>query len=69
MPTPDYIFTLVPTHISMIRVGDVVDHDGDHRTVCARNIKHCRLMGVSLFGDSYRAGTQPVMRVVIGSGT
>lgn len=66
MPTPDYSFTLVPTHISMIKAGDTVDHKGRHKTVCSRDLKRCKFMGVTLFGDSYRAGTQDVLKVVIG---
>lgn len=54
-------FTLV--HISTIRVGDVVEHLGEVKTVGARYPKRGGLFGPTLWGDSYRAGTVPVRLV------
>jgi len=54
-------FTLV--HISTIRVGDVVEHLGEVKTVGARYLKRGGLFGPTLWGDSYRAGTVPVRLV------
>lgn len=45
------------THISTIKVGDTVHHDGHWRTVGTRDLKPSTFMGTTLWGDSYRAGT------------
>lgn len=52
-------------HISEIKTGDTVLHDGELKTVCANNIKRCDLMGITLFGDSYLLGNKPVVIVLI----
>jgi len=49
-------------HISQIKSGDTVIHEGQIQTVSGSNIKHDKFMGVSLFGDSYRLGSQLVAR-------
>ena len=52
-------------HISMVKVGDTILHtDNQLRTVCRSNIKTDRFMGLSLFGDTYMLGTQPVKKVI-----
>jgi len=48
-------------HISQIKVGDTVLHDGVIRTVCKNNINHCSFMGKSIFGDSYKLGRDKVV--------
>lgn len=50
--------------IDLIRAGDTVMHDDTMRTVSADNLKRGGFMGTTLFGDSYRNGAQPVIRVV-----
>lgn len=58
----DYTITLV--HIDDIRIGDsVLCPDGRIRTVCRNNIKSSIFMGTTLFGDSYKLGTEPVKKV------
>lgn len=57
--------TTIPTHISRIRAGDTVLHDGKQQTVCQSNLKRDSFMGITLFGDSYRLGYLPVQKVVI----
>lgn len=53
-------------HISTISPGDtILDKDGIFRTICANNIKRSGFMGTTLFGDSYRLGTQRVKKVLI----
>jgi hypothetical protein len=53
-------------HISRIKCGDTILHvDGCIRTVCKRNIRKNTFMGISLFGDSYKLGTQKVKRIKI----
>ncbi len=58
-------YPTVPTHISLIRPGDVVEVDGTQRTVCPANLKRGGFMGTTLWGDSYRCGTVPVQRAVM----
>lgn len=50
-------------HISTIKPGDTVIHNGHMRTVCANNITHSDFMGRQLFGDSYRLGHKKVTLV------
>lgn len=58
----------IQVHISEIRPGDTVLHDGHERTVCRSDIKSDTFMGVSIFGDSYRAGTKKVTKVIFETG-
>ena len=51
-------------HISRIRPDDVVRHDGKNRTV-GKYIKHGGFMGSTLFGDSYKSGTDKVERILV----
>ena len=51
-------------HISLIKVGDAILHDGKVRTVCKDNIQEGGFMGRSIFGDSYSIGYRLVQRVV-----
>lgn len=50
-------------HISQIRSGDTILHDGEVKTVSGTNIKHCPFMGKTLFGDSYHLGHKLVTRI------
>ena len=50
-------------HISSIKPGDTVKHEGIIKTVSKNNIKRCSFMGLTLFGDSYQLGYKPVSRV------
>lgn len=53
-----------PVHISEIRVGDTIEHNGEIKTVSGSNIKKDSFMGRTLFGDSYRLGNKYVNKVV-----
>ena len=55
--------TIIQKHISTIKTGDSVIHNGNEMTVNNDNIKS-GFMGTTLFGDSYRMGTIPVQVVV-----
>lgn len=57
-------YEIKPTHIRKIKQGDTVMIDGEMRTVGKNNIKN-GFMGITLFGDSYRFGREPVQKVVI----
>jgi hypothetical protein len=56
-------FIVEETHISNIRIGDTIMHNGVMTTVSGTNIKHDSFMGKTLFGDSYHSGYKPVQRV------
>jgi len=47
------------THITNIKAGDTVIHNGQEKTVCKNDITS-GFMGVCLFGDSYRLGSKLV---------
>ena len=47
-------------HISEVKVGDIVLHNGVERTVGANDIKYDSFMGYTLFGDSYHLGYKKV---------
>lgn len=49
-------------HISSLKVGDVVRHNGREMTVGRGDIR-IGFMGRTLFGDSYRLGSDPVVLV------
>jgi hypothetical protein len=50
-------------HITEIRSGDAIMHNGELKTVCNRTLKYSSFMGVTLFGDSYNLGYKKVTRV------
>lgn len=52
-------------HIDSVRVGDAVEHDGELRTVCKKDIHYNSFMGTTLFGDSYALGTKPVRKLEV----
>lgn len=58
-------FPTSEVHISQIRPGDTVIHNGKEMTVCKNNLTYCSFMGKSLFGYNYNSGTEPVIRVNI----
>ena len=51
-------------HISQVKAGDTIVHNGREMTVGHKDIKPDPFMGVSIFGDSYRSGRQKVTRVL-----
>ena len=51
-------------HISQIRIGDAILHNGEVKTVCNQTMKEDSFIGRTLFGDSYRLGTKLVIRVL-----
>ena len=50
-------------HISTIKIGDTVLHNGELRTVGKESFNRSEFMGVSIFGDCYRLGTKKVTLV------
>jgi hypothetical protein len=51
-------------HISQIKVGDTIIHNGVLTTVCKNNITYSQFMGISLFGYNYKCGNQLVTKVI-----
>ena len=56
----------IMTHISSVRVGDTVIHNGEMKTVSGSNIKHDKFWGTSIFGDGYKFGSKLVEVVKLG---
>lgn len=52
---------LVGKHITDIKPGDTVLHNGQVCTVSASNLSRGDFMGALLFGDSYSLGNKPVI--------
>lgn len=50
----------VKKHISEVRAGDTVLHNGEVKTLPKEFIKNDPFMGRSIWGDSYRMGNAPV---------
>jgi hypothetical protein len=57
-------YDIKEVHISTIKWGDTVIHNGDMVTVGKNNIKHGGFLGSSLWGDSYKAGHTPVKKII-----
>ena len=55
-------FIVSPVHITAIKPGDTILHQGHQKTVCASDIKRSDFMGITIFGDSYKMGFMPVER-------
>lgn len=53
-------YTIVEKHISEIVPGDTIVCNGELYTVTAKNIKSDSFMGLTVFGNSYKSGHQPV---------
>lgn len=51
-------------HISTIKAGDTIIHEGVLSTVSAKNIQTGGFFGTTIFGDSYRAGTVAVEKII-----
>lgn len=56
-------------HISKIRAGDTILHNGVMTTVSGNNISFSSFMGKSLFGDTYSLGYKLVTRINLKSVT
>lgn len=56
-------YTIKPTHISEVKAGDTILHNGEIKTVSGNNIKGNPFIGKTLFGDSYNLGYKQVQMV------
>lgn len=52
-------------HISRIKGGDAILHNGEVKTVSNCDIKRDSFMGITIFGDSYSLGHKKVKRLEI----
>lgn len=50
-------------HINEIKVGDTVVYQGELKTVNGQYLKHGGFCGTTLWGDSFKSGTELVHRV------
>jgi len=50
-------------NINVLMPGDTIFHDNKEMTVCKKDLKR-GFCGITVFGDSYRMGTIPVLRVL-----
>lgn len=50
-------------HISEIKSGDAIIHNGELVTVSSSDIRYCKFMGVTIRGDSYNLGYKMVTKV------
>lgn len=55
--------TFEKVHVSNVRPGGTVLFDGVLKTVCSKDLRRDDFYGVTLWGDSFRMGTLPVLRV------
>lgn len=60
----NYKYTTKEVHISNIRQGDTVIHNGKMMTVSGTDIKKDNFIGTSIFGDCYNSGSKKVIRVI-----
>lgn len=51
---------IINTHISDIKAGDTIRHNGEVKTVSGNNIGGNSFIGKTLFGDSYNLGYKKV---------
>ena len=55
----------VLTDIKDIKIGDtIIDNDGKIKLVSKGNLKYNKFMGLTLFGDCYKLGTQKVRKLI-----
>ena len=59
-------YSITKVNIELIKIGDTVLHNGHLMTVCKNNLKR-GFMGLTLFGDSYKAGHLKVSKVTFNS--
>ena len=61
----DKMWVEILTDIKDIRIGDrIIDNGGTTKTVSKGNLKYSKFMGLTLFGDCYKLGTQKVRKLI-----
>ncbi len=54
-------YTEIKKHISEVRAGDTILHNGKIQTLSPSFIKRGGFMGDTIWGDSYHSGHKPVI--------
>lgn len=55
----------IAVDIQDVKTGDtIIDNDGKIKLVSKGNIKYSKFMGLTLFGDCYKLGTQKVRKLI-----
>ena len=54
----------IDVHISTIKIGDTILHNGEVKTVCWRTFGWSSFMGLTLFGDCYHLGYKLVKKII-----
>ena len=55
----------IAVDIQDIKIGDVIiDNDDTTKLVSQGNLKYDKFMGLTLFGDCYKLGTQKVRKLI-----
>lgn len=54
----------IDVHISTIKIGDTILHNGEVKTVCRRTFGWSSFMGLTLFGDCYHLGYKLVKKII-----
>ena len=57
-------YTTEKTHISLLQKGDTIMRDGVMHTLSSANLKRNPFMGPTIYGDSYKLGREPVIKVI-----
>ncbi len=61
----DNMWVEIAADIQDIKVGDtIIDNDGKRKLVSQGNIKYNDFMGLTLFGDCYKLGTQKARKLI-----
>ena len=59
-------YKIKEVHKSDIKPGNtILCSDGNLRTVCKEDIKRNNFTGITIFGDPYKLGYQPVKKALI----
>ena len=55
----------IAVDIQEIKIGDtIIDNDDKIKLVSQGNLKYDKFMGLTLFGDCYKLGTQKVRKLI-----
>ena len=58
-------FKTIEVNKDEIKAGDTIVKNGELNTVCNSNIKYNDFFGITIFGDSYKMGTEKVIKAII----
>ena len=59
----------IAVDIQDVKIGDtIIDNDDKIKLVSQGNLKYDKFMGLTLFGDCYKLGTQKVRKLIYKKG-